>query len=45
MKSQATVLVKVLSNVGLLKPADIKIIQNILATNFENISSPDVIGK
>ena len=38
-------LIKVLQTVGVINDVDFSIVQAVLSTNIETISSPDVIGK
>ena len=45
IKGQMNTIVQILTNFGQIQEEDSKIIQAILSTNLETISSPDVIGK
>ena len=45
LKNQMNTIVQILTNFGQIQEEDSKIIQAILSTNLETISSPDVIGK
>ncbi len=45
LKAETMRLLSILLNIGVIKESDMDLIKTILATNFETISDPEVIGK
>ncbi|CAF0899716.1 unnamed protein product, partial [Brachionus calyciflorus] len=45
IRTQTLNLIKILTNLGQIKPVDSKIVQSVLSANIETIANPDVVGK